>query len=211
MLLFAPIFPPFLFSQTYNVKIENITFPEGNQIAYVYNMAQDSTGLIWIRQGSDFYNYNGHKLSKVKQEVIGVPSYSSNRFFAEKNHPFFYINGDRLLVYDPVANEVVQILDNVPENLGGLPKPKRLEYIGISEDGARWGIAHTGDFENSYVVRASNGGAFKLVDTINLNWSYGAAVARDDHYFVKISDRVEEFDATGRVKVYWFPLDHTRS
>ena len=188
-----------------NLKIENITFPEGNQLAYAYNLSQDSTGLIWIRQRTDFYTYNGHKLSKVEQEVMGIPMYGSNRFFAEKTHPLFYINRDSLVVYDPVANEVVQMMDNVPENLGGLPKPKKLEYIGISRDGACWGIAHTGDFEYSYVVRASNGGAFQLVDSINISWQYGAALVRDDHYFVKLSGRVEEYDATGRIKVYRFP------
>ncbi len=191
-----------------NLKIENIIFPEGNQLPYVYDIAQDNKGLIWMRIGGDFYTYNGNKLSKVEQEVLGFSSSGTGGLFSNTMQPFFYMTQDNLIVYYHTGSEVVQGTDNLTENLRLSPKPTAIGnifYIGISEDNVRWGLKCSGDYDNCFVVRAGTGGAFQVIDSINVSWYYGATLVRGDRFFIKLRDRIEEFDSSGRVKTYPFP------
>ncbi len=193
-----------LFSQSTNFKIENITFPEGNQLAYAYYIEQDASGLIWIQVGRDFYTYNGHVLAKVEPEGLGFEEHGNRLLFGAQGYPYFHLDGKDLLVYDPVSNEVIRRIDVLPENLGSLPKPTTIRYTDISGDSVIWGLANI-DNVGAYVVRSLHGGPFQLIEHIDISWYYDFTVVRDDHFFVKMRDRVEEFDVNGKVKSHLFP------
>jgi signal transduction histidine kinase/CheY-like chemotaxis protein/AraC-like DNA-binding protein/streptogramin lyase len=170
-------------------------------------MAQDTTGLLWFRSGPSFYIYDGHELSKVGPDALGIPllDIGSTKFYGDKTQPYFYIPGDSLIVYDPAAREIVRVIDPIPEKLGAWPKPQVINYVGVSEDGALWGLAHKENFEDALVVRWNGSGAFRTVDTIDLSWYYDKTLVRGNHFFVKKRDQVVEFDSLGRVKTYHFP------
>lgn len=188
-----------------NINIENITFPEGNQLAYAYDIAQDSTGLLWLRAGPSLYTYDGHTLAKVEQHELGVSFTGIHHLHADNKHHLFYLPCDSLIIYDPVTRKVVQVQDYASDQPGLLPRPYRIAYLGIGEDHVLWGVAFSKGFEDAVVVRSKNGEAFQAVDAIDISWYYDVTLVRGDHFFVKLRDRIEAFDSSGRVQVYQFP------
>ena len=196
-----------------HLEIENITFPEGSQLAYATDMTQDSRGLIWLWADQDFYTYDGHKLAKVPDEVMGFNKLATRRVCWDKNHPLFYIARDSIVAYDPAAGKVIKVIDDLPENLA--PSVRRtligeLTMITIDSDGNLWGLMPIRDTERGfsngyYIIRGDLQNRFRVVDTMKIFWYYDATTVRGNHFFVKTKDRVEEFDTAGRVKIYTFP------
>lgn len=187
-----------------NIKLENITFPEGNQLAYGKDIAQDDAGLIWIRANWNFYTYDGHKLSVVDPEVMGFPLPNTRRFHAKKGHPYFYFVRDSLLVFDPLGREVLTM--PIARETFTPNKINNITNIGICDDGRLWGIAGAGNPNRyQYIATAEKGGVFRMVCKANISWYYDETLTRNGNYFVKQRDKVQEFDTTGLVKNYLFP------
>lgn len=193
-----------------HLEIENITFPEGSQLAYATDITQDSRGLIWMRAGQDFYTYDGHKLAKVPDEVMGFDKRATRRICWDKNHPLFYIALDSIVAYDPAAGKLVDDSPLPPSSalqstLGG-----KLGMLTVGRDSTFWGIMEMREknraFNNDYyIMRGNLRNGFRVVDTMKIFWYYDVTMVRNDHFFVKTSDRIEEFDAAGSVKIYTFP------
>ncbi|PHN02900.1 hybrid sensor histidine kinase/response regulator transcription factor [Flavilitoribacter nigricans] len=177
-----------------HLKIENITFPEGNQLAYARGMIQDSTGLLWFHSYPNLFTYDGQLLSRMSEQGLGLPYSDYLHFFGDETRSYFFLLKDSLLVYDPAAREVIH--SNIKVN-----QPR------FGEDGAMWGLHQdmTGKYTFS-VLRASNGRLLEVISQIeNAYWFYDATLTIGDRYFVKLRDRVEAFDSTGNVKTYTFP------
>jgi signal transduction histidine kinase/CheY-like chemotaxis protein len=204
LLLFFPFLSQSLFSQQQKITIENVTFPDGTQLAYALEIAQDSTGLIWFHANQEFYTYDGQELSKLAPEAVGFPISMPPHFYMNKATPYYYIVQDSLLIYDPAARKVVQAFQ--PKNILKPHKRVRISYPTKGADGTIWALAISGvNFQYAEVVRSANGSAFQTVSPMDVNWYYEATLVKGDQFFVKLRDRVEAFDSTGRVKVYPFP------
>ncbi len=186
------LYATFCLAQSFNgnIKIENITFPEGNQLAYAVDIAQDSTGLIWMRADWDFYTYDGHTLSRINPEVMGFPQPNTRKMFASDTHPYFYMVRDSLIVFDPVRRKIVR-------------KTLPITNIDISTDNVVWGIR--GENGARGIFRSANGKPFQKIDSLKFNWYFDVTLVRGEHFFVKCRDRIETFDSSGRVKIYSFP------
>jgi len=217
LLYYFLLFTSIGFSQSFDgeLKIENITFPEGNQLPYAYDITQDSSGMMWFRSGLNFYNYNGTELSEVTKEVMGFSPKRLERMPWNKNHSLFYMSADSLTVYNPYTNEVIK------ETVGGLEakfrrfqtKTSLISYIAVGKDEHVWGLVEPRSPSNleddsfiaRYVVRSDEHGKFQLIDSLNISWYYDVTLVQDDQYYVKCRDRIEVFNKNGRSKIYPFP------
>ena len=197
------------------IKIENITFPEGNQLAYVYDITQDTSGMMWLRSGSDFFNYNGVQLSEVSSEVLGFSPSRIERLQWRKSPTLFHMSVDSLIVYNPYTNEIIRDAKN---NLEGKYHEREtasslIGYVGVDEDQHVWGLVEskhgtkTNEFSSriNYVVRGDKNGKFHFVDSLVSSWYYDITLVQNDHYYVKNKDRIEVFNKNGRTKIYSFP------
>ena len=200
-----------------NLKIENITFPEGDQLAYVYDIAQDSTGLIWFFSNATgkLNTYDGNNLKTVENEVLGFSSDNCFGLYANDTDLFFYFSKDSLMVYNPITKELIRkiapgrIEESAPFS-NGTPATHilgRSYEIRVSGD-TIWAMAVKKGQINAkvlYVLRAEDNEAFQIVDSLPLDRYYDKALIRNGHYFIKQRDRVEEFGPTGRLRIYQFP------
>ena len=55
------------------------------------------------------------------------------------------------------------------------------------------------------MVRAEKDGKFKVICPLNVSWYYDQTLTLGNNYYVKLRDRIEVFDTTGRVRTYSFP------
>ncbi|MCB0649673.1 MAG: response regulator [Saprospiraceae bacterium] len=187
-----------------NLKLENITFPEGNQLAYVYDIAQDSTGLIWMRANWDIYTYNGHELAKLGQEVLGFPANNTRWVFADPSTPDFYFIRDTLVIFDPVTRKIKE--RHISEDIINSVEINLLAYIGVAQDGALWSLGNKANHPSEkFVLRAEKGEKFKVICPLEVSWYYDQTLTIGDNYYVKLRDRIEVFGPMGRVQTYSFP------
>ncbi len=200
-----------------NLKIENITFPEGDQLAYIYDIAQDSTGLIWFFSNTTckVYTYDGNNLKTVENEVLGFSLDNCYGFYSNETNPFFYISQDSLIVFNPITKKLIgqiapgKIKNTSPPSNGThtTENLSRSYEVRLSGD-TIWAIAvkkAPGPAKLLYVLRAKNNEAFQIIDSLDLNRYYDKALIRNGRYFIKQRDRVEEFGPSGRVHIYYFP------
>lgn len=73
-----------------HLKIENIAFPEGNQLAHANDMVQDSTGLLWFQSYRNFYTYDGQYICciKIGLDVSSQFHVSINQKLSKNNHKY---------------------------------------------------------------------------------------------------------------------------
>lgn len=194
------------------LKIENITFPEGNQLAYAYDITQDTTGKMWFRYGVNFYNYNGHVLSQVPQEALGFTGNGMGRVIWGKDQDFFYLPTDSLIIYNPYTNKVIRgDRDKSEPTSIALNRAKlgKVGIIGLGKDKSIWGVVsvngRTDEGGKYYVVKTDDKREFQIIDSLQISWYYDQTLVKGDDFYVKCRDRIEVFNTAGRTKVYSFP------
>ncbi|MEL7121996.1 MAG: hybrid sensor histidine kinase/response regulator transcription factor [Bacteroidota bacterium] len=196
------------FSQAYQgeVSIQNISSPEGYQLPYVYDLAQDSCGLLWLYSEGDcnLYTYDGHRLSKVDSSMIWLDANNCSKLYSNNSGSRFYLTNKRVTVFDPNSRRIKQILHWEEEEK--ITSPVLIRHVGIASDSIIWGIAILQNGSSkAYVIRSNQNDPFKTVSPIELNWYYDEVLVHKNLLYVKLRDRIEVYAENGLYKTYNFP------
>ncbi len=184
-----------LFSQTYNLQVENVTFPDGRQLANVASVTQDSTGLIWLTNPDQRYIhvYDGKTLRTLDHDQIpGMPFRCNFQNGPDGRH--FVFENHTLNSFNPYTWQTDTLI-RVPENA-------KIVRVLFGKNGKAWGQSYGPDL---VILSSQNGQPFTPIDTILPEWYYDEVRVRDDFYYVKVKNKVYEYDIRGRTNVFHLP------
>jgi signal transduction histidine kinase/CheY-like chemotaxis protein/AraC-like DNA-binding protein len=194
---------------TGNLELENITFPDGSQLSYIYQSQQDSTGLIWFHfaDGDSHFTYDGQELKPTDLAAPIFQSLDAPRTQYNQGKPWFLRSEDSLLIFDPSDFGVLETIPPI-NNHQGVPLPFSYYTFGETEQ-VVWVLTNITVDDNKpdweYILRWESGGPPRIVDSVIVSWYYDHVLTREDHFFVKLKDRVIETGPKGRVREYRFP------
>lgn len=195
LLLLAPCFTSFLYAQTYNVKIENVTFPDGQQLTRVADVIQDSTGLMWFvnEDQKSIHVYDGKTLRTIDHTRIpGLPD--NLRFVKIPDEPAFLFRDTFQKKFNPYTWEITPFGPDPQKNMVG--------HVGFGKNGKAWALG----YPDLIILSSENGSTFVPIDTILPEWYYDEVRVTDDFYYVKVKDKVYEYDLHGRTNLFQLPL-----